>query len=108
MQFKLLTLIAVLAVSAANLFALSSQAITGTVTDTMCGAHHMMKNAPPAQCTRQCVKQGADFALVSGTKVYTLKGDKAQFDKFAGQNVVVKGVVDGNTITAASISSAKK
>jgi hypothetical protein len=25
----------------------------------VCGAHHMMKNAMPAQCTRECVKHGA-------------------------------------------------
>jgi hypothetical protein len=51
----------------------------------MCGAHHMIKDATPAQCTRKCVKQGSRFALVSKEKVYTLKGDKAQFDKVAGQ-----------------------
>jgi hypothetical protein len=45
----------------------------------------MMKGATADQCTRACVKQGSDFALVSGGKVYTLKGDKIQFDKFAGE-----------------------
>lgn len=44
------------------------QTFTGTVSDSMCGAHHMMKNATPAQCTRECVKQGSDFALVSGAR----------------------------------------
>lgn len=85
----------------------SSQTLTGTVSDAMCGAHHMMKGATAAQCTRECVKQGSDFALVSGDKVYTLKGDKSQLDKFAGQNVTVKGKVDGTTITVGSISAAK-
>ena len=33
------------------------------------------------------VKQGSDVALVSGGEVYTLKGNKSQFDKLAGQNV---------------------
>jgi len=69
----------------------SKQTLTGTVSDAMCDAHHMIKGATPAQCTRKCVKQGSDFALVSKEKVYTLKGDKAQFDKVAGQNVTVKG-----------------
>ncbi len=85
----------------------SSQALTGTVSDAMCGAHHMMKGATAAQCTRECVKQGSDFALVSGGKVYTLKGNKSQLDKFAGQNVTIKGKVDGTTITVGSISAAK-
>jgi hypothetical protein len=65
------------------------------------------EDATAAQCARECVKQGSDFALVSGGKVYTLKGDKAQFDKFAGENVVVKGKVSGTTISVDSITASK-
>jgi streptogramin lyase len=85
----------------------SSQTVTGTVTDDMCGTHHMMAGATAAQCTLACVKQGSNFALVSGDNVYTLKGDKSQFGKFAGQNVTVKGKVDGKTFTVDSIAVAK-
>jgi hypothetical protein len=85
----------------------SNQTLTGTVSDAMCGGHHMMQGKTPAQCTRECVKQGSDFALVSGGQVYTLKGDKSQFDKLAGQNVTIKGKVDGKTITVDSIAAAK-
>jgi hypothetical protein len=85
----------------------SSQALTGTVSDAMCGAHHMMKGATAAQCTRECVKQGSDFALVSGSKVYTLKGDKAQFDKYAGQTVKIKGTIAGSDLTVDSIAPSK-
>jgi hypothetical protein len=106
MQIKFVATIATLTLAAATLFA-QAQTVTGTVTDTMCGAHHMMKDATPAQCTRECVKQGSDFALVSKGKVYTLKGDKVQLDKFAGQNVTIKGKVDGKTITVDSIAAAK-
>ena len=67
----------------------------------------MMKNAIPAQCTRECVKQGSDYALASGNKVYTLKGNKAQFDKLAEQNVVIKVTTEGTTVTVASIKAAK-
>jgi hypothetical protein len=70
----------------------------------MCGAHHMMKNATPAQRTRACVKEGSDSALVSGTKVYTLKADKTQLDKYAGQKVTIKGEANGNTITIKSVA----
>ncbi len=90
-----------------SVFAQAQQTITGTVTDSMCGAHHMMKNATPAQCTRECVKQGSDFALACGNKVYTLKGDKAQFDKFAGQTVKIKGTISGSDLTVDSITAAK-
>lgn len=107
MATKTVTTIAVFILGAASLFAQATQTITGTVTDAMCGAHHIMKDATAAQCTRICIKQGADFALASGGKVYILKGDKSQFDKLAGENVVVKGKVAGTTISVDSISPSK-
>lgn len=73
----------------------------------MCAGHHMMQEKTPAQSTRECAKQGSDFVLVSGSKVYTLKGDKTQFDKFAGETVVVKGNVSGTTISVDSITASK-
>jgi hypothetical protein len=106
MRLRISTLFLSIVLSAVTASAQSSQTLTGTVSDAMCGAHHMMKGATAAQCTRECVKQGSDFALVSGGKVYTLKGDKNQLDKFAGQNVTVKGKVDGTTITVGSILAA--
>jgi hypothetical protein len=48
----------------------SSQTLTEAVSDAMCSAHHMMKGATAGQCTRECVKQGSDFAPASGDKVY--------------------------------------
>ena len=107
MKTMIITTIAVFTLGAASLFGQATQTITGTVTDAMCGAHHMMKDATAAQCTRACIKQGADFALASGGKVYILKGDKSQLDKFAGENVSVKGKVNGNTISVDSIEAAK-
>jgi hypothetical protein len=83
----------------------ADQTLTGTVTDSMCGKKHMMQGA--AQCTRECVKSGSDYALVVGDKVYTLKGDKAAIDKFAGANVVVTGKTSANTVTVESIKAAK-
>ena len=78
----------------------------GTVTDSMCGKEHMMKNVSAADCTRECVKAGSSFALVVGDKVYTLKGDKAQLDKFAGSPVVVNGDLNGSLITVTNITAA--
>src|SRR5947209_12305457 len=88
-------------------FPQSSRTLTGTVSDSMCGAKHMMKDATPAKCTRECVKQGSDYALVSGGKVYTLKGDAKEIDKYAGQNVTVTGSVSGDTVTVKSIAPAE-
>ncbi len=83
-----------------------AETFTGTVSDTMCGKKHAMQGASPAECTRACVKNGADYALVVGDKVYTLKGDKTQLDKFAGAKVVVDGTTTGDTVTANSIKAA--
>jgi hypothetical protein len=43
--------------------------LTGIVSDSMCGAHHMAKDKSPAECTRMCIKQGMKYALVVGSKV---------------------------------------
>ena len=85
----------------------ASETLTGTVTDTMCGAKHMMADASPEKCIRECVKQGSEFGLVSGGKVYTLKGDKKQFDKYAGKDVTVNGKLEGDTMTVESMSADK-
>jgi hypothetical protein len=85
----------------------AAQTLTGTVSDAMCGKTHMMKGASAAKCTRECVKEGSDFALVVGDKVYTLKGDKTAIDKFAGANVIVKGKLSGSTVTMESIKVAQ-
>jgi hypothetical protein len=107
MRFNALTFVtAGFALSASLVLAQADQTITGTVTDAMCGKKHMMQGASAAQCTRECVKSGLDYALVVGDKIYILKGDKAAIDKFAGANVVVKGKTSGSTVTVESIKAA--
>jgi hypothetical protein len=83
------------------------QTFTGVVSDNMCGKQHMAKDKSAAQCTRECVKAGSDYALVVGDKVYTLKGDKSAIDKYAGEKATVKGTEKDETITVSSISSGK-
>ncbi len=85
----------------------TTKSLTGTVSDAMCGKTHMMQGASAAKCTRECIEAGTDYALVVGDKAYTLKGDKAAIDKFAGANVVVKGKVSGSTVTVESIKAAQ-
>ena len=83
----------------------TTKSLTGTVSDTMRGKTHMMKGASAAQCTRECVKSGSDYAFVVRDKVYTLKGDKTAIDKFAGANVIVKDKL--STVTMESITAAQ-
>lgn len=85
----------------------TEQTFTGVVSDNMCGKQHMAKDKSAAQCTRECVKAGSDYALVVGDKVYTLKGDKSAIDKYAGQKASVKGAEKDETITVSSISPGK-
>jgi hypothetical protein len=87
-----------------------AQTFTGEVSDSMCGAKHMMAG-DKAGCTRACVQKGSSYALVVGDKVYTLdtkdKAALAQLDKLAGQNAKVKGTANGDTIAVSSVAAAK-
>ena len=86
----------------------AARALTGTVSDSMCGAHHMAKDKSAAKCTRTCVKQGTKYALVVGKKVYTLEGHEAELDKLAGMKATVKGKVSGETVAVQSAVPAMK
>jgi hypothetical protein len=81
--------------------------LTGVVSDAACGAKHSMKNMSAADCTRMCVKGGQGFALVVGDKVYNLRGDSAELDKYAAQKITLKGKLKGTTVTVDSVSPAK-
>src|SRR5579863_1806939 len=78
----------------ASAFAAKGQTFTGTVSDAMCGAKHMMEGSPAA-CLRACVQKGSRYALVVGDKVYNLdaknKADLDTLDSLAGQQAKVKG-----------------
>ena len=82
--------------------------LTGIVSDSMCGAHHMAKDKSPAECARACVKQGMKYALIVGEKVYTLEGHEAEVDKLAGKKATVTGNVTGETVTVQSVVPAKQ
>lgn len=77
--------------------------MSGVVSDAMCGAKHMMQDKSAAECTRECIKKGSKFALVSGDNLYVLDGHEAELDKYAGQRVTVSGTLKDNTITVNSV-----
>jgi hypothetical protein len=82
--------------------------LTGTVSDSMFGAHHMEKDKSAAECPGECVKKGTKYALVVGEKVYTLDGHEAELDKLAGERATVKGSVMGEMVMVESVAAAKK
>ena len=92
------------------LFAAKIQTFTGTVSDAMCGAKHMMPG-DDAGCLRACIQKGSKYALVVGDKVYTLDvKDKAtldQLDKLAAAKATVKGEANGDDIEVSSVAAAK-
>lgn len=83
------------------------QTFSGIVSDSMCGAKHMMPGDPVA-CAHGCLKQGSKYALVVGDKVYTLEtSDKSaadELDKLIGKQAKVGGTANGDTIQVSSVS----
>jgi hypothetical protein len=91
------------------LAAAKTQTFTGEVSDSMCGAKHMMDNK--AECTRTCVSKGSNYALVVGEKVYTLnttnKAALDQLNTLAGAQAKVTGTVNGDAIDVSKVTAAK-
>jgi hypothetical protein len=90
-------------------FAAKGKAFVGIVSDSMCGAKHMMPG-DAAGCTRECVSKGSKYALVVGDKVYTLEtSDKAALatlDKRAGGKATVTGTEKDGTIAVSAVAAA--
>ena len=53
------SMIAITVMLAAGLASAQTTTLKGTVTDQMCGAHHMMAGASAQKCTRECVGMGS-------------------------------------------------
>jgi hypothetical protein len=88
----------------------STQTFTGKVSDAMCGAKHSEAGVVPADCVRACVQKGANYALVVGERVYTLKtSNQAALDelnKLAWEQAKVTGTASGDTIAVKAVTAA--
>lgn len=101
-----LVLSAILMVASLSLAAAKQQTFTGAISDSMCGAEHMMQGTAK-DCTLKCVDSGSKFILVdSKGKIYQLSDQKSP-RPFAGANVKITGTLNGDTIAVASIVAAK-
>jgi hypothetical protein len=78
--------------------------MSGVVSDSVCGKGHTINGHGDRECTRLCVKLGANYALVVGRSLFILKGHEAELDEFAGQRVIVAGAVSRNTIRVESVA----
>jgi hypothetical protein len=81
--------------------------LTGFVSDTMCGKTHMLKGKGAAECVHECLRMGEGFALMVGDTMYALSGHSADLDKYAGQKVILTGIVRGNAVAVESVAPAK-
>jgi len=107
MSIRNVAAVSFLAVSASLLFGQSAQTINGFISENQCGAAHASPSASATSCVRGCIAHGAAPILVSEGKVYKLKGEEAAVKELAGQNVTIKGTINGDTITVTSIAAQK-
>jgi len=79
--------------------------LTGVIGDAICGRKHAMGGKSDAECTRECVRRGSQYALIVGEKVYVLEGGPtAKLNDLAGVRVVISGTVQGDTIQVKSVT----
>ena len=78
---------------------------TGYITDSKCGAKAAHEGAE--ECTVKCMKAGAKLVFVNDgdKKVYAI-ADQDKVTAHAGHHVTVKGSVEGDTLTVASVDMA--
>jgi hypothetical protein len=78
---------------------------TGYITDSKCGVK--AAHAGAEECTAKCVKEGAKLVFVNDAdkKVYAI-ADQDKVAAHAGHHVAVKGSVEGDTLSVASIDMA--
>jgi hypothetical protein len=87
----------------ASLSLAGAKTITGTVSDTHCGAKHATASDAAGSCVEKCVSSGATYILVSNGKVYQLDAQD-KFKGLGGKSVTVTGTVKGENITVASVA----
>ena len=110
MKQRLIGVMAVL-LTAQGAFA-ASRTLTGTISDSQCGASHQAMAAQhsgkktDAECSEACVKAGAKYVFVSGGQVYAITNpDVKDLAANAGKTVELTGDLQGATITVAKMAA---
>ena len=86
--------------------ATTEQTYEGLVTCSRCGARHSASlGQTAADCSRNCVRGGASFALVESDVTYLLDGDTGVLGRLAGQRARIVGELNGKTIRVSSVAS---
>jgi len=94
-----------LSISLLFAFKADEQHFKGYIEDSVCAASktNMGMTADRVTCVKKCIKNGASAVLVVGDNVYKIANQKAVL-KYAGQNVLVDGTLNDNTIQVTKIS----
>jgi hypothetical protein len=78
---------------------------TGIITSSNCGMMHM-HGMTDRDCTRACVKDGAEYVLVANGEVYRFASqDDEKLHAHAGAAVTVAGELRGDTLVADTIEA---
>ena len=86
--------------------AISAQTYEGIITDSRCGAKHSARlSRMAADCTLLCVRDGEQFVLINGDKMYTLEGDPVVLKHAAGERVTIVGTRNRNSISVLSVGA---
>jgi SpoU rRNA methylase family enzyme len=104
MKVRLTIAMSVVLGASALVFAADSS-WTGYITDSKCGAKAAHEGAE--DCTAKCMKAGAKLVFVDDAdkKVYAI-ADQDRVTAHAGHHVAVKGALEGDTLTIATIDMA--
>lgn len=86
----------------------TEETLTGIVSDARCRGRHNRKLATPYSCTRECVQEGAAYALIVGHTMYLLEGHRTELDKLAGGRATVNGRLNGTIVLVSSVTNTKK
>ena len=87
----------------------ATMTMSGTISDSKCGAMHPTgehngKTMTARQCTQACIKGGAKYVFVSEGKVYSISNQNAAgLAKYAGENVKLTGDMSGDSVTVSKI-----
>ncbi|HZX57683.1 MAG TPA: hypothetical protein VFE54_03125 [Mucilaginibacter sp.] len=108
MKKYLLPAALVFAMAASFAFKPTGEHLKGYISDSHCVASKkdMGSLAARKQCVNMCIKGGAEAMLVVGDKAYKITNQKAVL-KYAGENVVVDGIVTGDSIEVTKITKDK-
>jgi hypothetical protein len=78
--------------------------LSGIVSDSVCGKGHTINGHGDRECTRTCVKLGANYALVISRSLFILKGHEVELNEYAGEKVIVTGAVNGNIVRVEAVA----